>query len=187
MRGRGRVLPALLGCLALLAGCSLDYRPLESVDRLLEETPDAVLVNFTHTVTSGGLTVRLLQADRAEIFDRRKETRLSGVYWAEYATDGSLLSEAWAESAVWKAEREQARISGDISLHSYEEKAWIYADELGWEGTARLLTGEPGELVVLKREDGSSVQGRGFRADFRRRRIEFTAQVEGTYVPEAGE
>ncbi len=194
MKNTGRVLPVLLGWLAiaagaalLLAGCSLDYRPLESVDRLLEETPDAVLIHFTHTVATGGATLRTLQAERAEIFDRRKETRLQQVYWVEYAADGSMLSEAWAERAVWRSDREEARISGSISLHSYEERAWIYADSLSWEGEKRLLASGPGGTVTLKRENGTTVQGRGFRADFRRRQVTFAEQVQGTYVSDEGD
>ncbi len=177
-------LPGRFGAwlILLLAGCSLDYRPLEMADRLREETPDAILIDFTHTVVSGEVKVRTLQAQRAEIFDRKKETRLEKVYWVEYAEDGSMLTEAWADRAVWNQEHEDARISGNIIIHSFEERAWIYARDLSWQGAGRILSSEPSETVTLKRENGSTVQGRGFRADFRRRKVEFTGQVQGTYV-----
>jgi LPS export ABC transporter protein LptC len=176
-------IPCVVLCL-LLAGCSLDYRPLQGAEQLREETPDAILINFTHTVVSGGALVRTLQAERAEIYDRKKETHLQKVYWVEYDEDGGLLSEAWADRAVWRPEREEAEVYGNIRLHSFEDRAWIHAQSLFWAGEGRVLTSRPEEPVVLEKENGSRVEGKGFQADFRRRRIEFAFQVQGTYVSE---
>ena len=89
-----------------------------------------MLVNFTHTVTSGGLTVRLLQADRAEIFDRRKQTRLSGVYWAEYAAGRQpAVGGQGGQRRVAGGHGRRRASAGTSPCIRYEEKAWIYADE----------------------------------------------------------
>ena len=60
-------------------------------------------------------------------------------------------------------------------------KAYLIARE------GRRLEAEPEETVRLEKDDGSFVEGRGFTADFRRKRIEFSSQVRGSYVWEEEE
>ena len=68
-------------------------------EKLLEKTPETFLINFKHTIVSEGKGIVILEAERAEVFSREKGTFLWGLYLKEYAEDGSLLTEGWAERA----------------------------------------------------------------------------------------
>jgi len=72
-------------------------------------------------------------------------------------------------------------------IRAPQEKASLQAEVLAWIKEGKRLEGQPGEAVRLEKEDGSFVAGRGFRADFRRRRLEFDSAVRGFYVTEEEE
>ena len=61
------------------------------------------------------------------------------------------------------------------------------ADSLVWTREGKHLEAEPGAVVRLEKEDGTYVEGQGFSADFRRRRLEFDGAVQGRYVWEEDE
>ncbi len=151
-------------------------------EKLLEETPKTILINFKHTIVSEGKGVVVLEAERAEVFSQEKGTFLWGLYLKEYAGDGALLIEGWAERAVWYSDNEKASISGSIYLYSYDERAGIQAEELTWEKQGKNLSSEEDELIVIKKDDGSFLQGRGFEANFREKKIHFFKGVKGSYV-----
>ena len=48
----------------------------------------------------------------------------------------------------------------------------------------RRLVADDGQTVRLQKDDGSYVEGEGFSADFRRKRLEFSSRVRGSYVRE---
>jgi hypothetical protein len=49
-----------------------------------------------------------------------------------------------------------------------------------------LVAGD-GQTVRLQKDDGSFVEGQGFSADFRRKKLEFASRVRGSYVWEEEE
>jgi LPS export ABC transporter protein LptC len=149
------------------------------------ETPDTIMINFQHTVVNEGKVWVKLAAERAESFGERKEVVLRGVRFQEYDAAGKLVTEAQADRAVFNVASEDASASGAIVIRAPEEKAALKATSLSWFKEGKRLEGGPGETVRLEKEDGSFVEGQGFKADFRRRRLEFGSSVRGSYV--AGE
>jgi LPS export ABC transporter protein LptC len=171
---------------ALLAGCSLSYEEAKVAEGISGETPDTVMVNFQHTVVNEGKVWVKLSAERAESYGKRKEVVLLGVRFQEYDAEGRLVTEARADRAVFNVESEDATASGSILIRAPEEKASLSAGSLSWFKDGKRLEGGGGETVRLEKEDGSFVEGRGFKADFRRRRLEFGSSVRGSYVAEDG-
>jgi LPS export ABC transporter protein LptC len=174
---------ALLGGAAvLLGGCSLDYNPARLEEEIAAEVPDTVLTDFRHTIMSGDKVWVVLEARRAESYEKRKEVVLTEVRFREYDAEGELVSEALADRAVFHTDSENASADGAITIRSPREKASLSADSLVWTREGRILEADPQASVRLDKEDGSYVEGRGFRADFRRRRVEFAGRAQGRYV-----
>jgi LPS export ABC transporter protein LptC len=179
--------PSLLLGAVLLAGCSLSYEEARLAEGMAGEMPDTVMINFRHTVVNGGKLWVRLAAARAESFGKRKEVVLYGVRFQEYDTAGKLVTEAQADRAVFNVSSEDATAAGSIVIRAPEEKATLRAASLSWFKEGKRLEGGSGETVRLEKEDGSFVEGLDFKADFRRRRLEFGSSVRGSYVAGEGE
>jgi hypothetical protein len=83
---------------------------------------------------------------------------------------------------VYHSDSEDAEVTGNILIRAAEEKASLSAESLSWLKEGRRLSSGPGQSVRLAKEDGSFLEGRGFQADFRRRRLEFAQGASGGYV-----
>ena len=178
-------LPAILALFCL--SCSLDYDQARVAESIPGQIPETVLLEFTHTVVSGGRVWVVLEAERAETYGERNEIVLEGVFFREYDQEGNLLTEAQAERAVFATDSENATLSGSIEIYSHEEEASLQAGRLSWVREGRRLVADDGQTVRLQTDDGSYVEGEGFSADFRRKRLEFSSRVRGSYVREEEE
>jgi LPS export ABC transporter protein LptC len=179
--------PLLLLLPLLYLSCSLDYEQARIAESIPGQTPETILIDFTHTVVSGGRVWVILEADRAETYSERKEIVLEGVYFREYDEEGNLLTEAQAAEAVFSTDSEDATVSGSIVIYSPEEQAALRASRLSWTREGRRLVADNGQTVRLQKDDGSFVEGQGFSADFRRKKLEFASRVRGSYVWEEEE
>ncbi len=179
--------PFLVLLQLLLISCSLDYEQARVAESIPGQTPETILIDFTHTVVTGGRVWVILEADRAETYNERKEIVLEGVYYREYDEEGNLLTEAKAEEAVFSTDSEDATVSGSIVIYSPEEQAALQASRLSWTREGRRLVADDGQTVRLQKDDGSFVEGQGFSADFRRKKLEFASRVRGSYVWEEEE
>ena len=171
----------------LLISCSLDYEQARVAESIPGQTPETILIDFTHTVVVGGRVWVILEAARAETYGERKEIVLQGVHFREYDERGNLLTEARAEEAVFSTDSEDATVSGSIMIYSPEEQAALTAGRLSWTREGRRLVAGDGQTVRLQKDDGTFVEGLGFSADFRRKKLEFASRVRGSYVWEEEE
>ena len=168
--------------LLLLGSCSLDYDQARVAESIEEQIPETILIEFTHTIVSEGCVWVVLEAERAETYGERKEIVLQGAVFREYDENGDLLTEARADSAVFKTDSEDATVSGSIVIYSPEQQASLKAGRLTWTREGRRLVAEDGQAVRLQKDDGSFVEGRGFSADLRRKELSFSSRVRGSYV-----
>jgi LPS export ABC transporter protein LptC len=167
--------------------CSLDYEQARVAESIPGQIPETILLEFTHTVVSEGRVWVVLEAERAETYSERNEIVLQGVFFREYDEEGNLHTEAQAERAVFATDSEDATVSGSIQIYSHEEEASLQAGSLSWIREGRRLVADDGQTVRLQTDDGSYVEGEGFSADFRRKRLEFSSRVRGSYVREEEE
>jgi LPS export ABC transporter protein LptC len=167
--------------------CSLDYEQARVAESIPGQIPETILLDFIHTVVSGGSVWVILEAERAESYGERNEIILQGVFFREYDDEGELLTEARADRAVFATDSENATLSGSIQIYSHGEKASLQASRLSWVREGRRLVADEEQTVRLQKDDGSYVEGEGFSADFRRKRLEFSSRVRGSYVREEEE
>jgi LPS export ABC transporter protein LptC len=177
------VIVVLVSLLATLAGCSLDYEEAMVRETMADTIPDLVLYNLEHVIVSDGKVIARLEAARALQYDKRNETQLEDVHFRELDDQGQVQTEVWADRAVWHRDTEDAEATGDIYLYSNKEEASVLAQSLRWTKADRVLAAEPGDRVLLRREDGSELEGTSFRADFRSSEVHLDA-ARGVYVYE---
>ncbi len=166
------------------AGCSLNYEAAEIPETETANIPDTVAVGLTHRIVKDSRLAFEMDAARAETFNSRKQTILTGARFVEFDDKGGHATEGKADSVVYHTDTENAEISGSVSVHSSSEKGGISTQALAWENKTKTLTAASGELVVVRKDDGSYISGRGFVGDFKSKVVRFTGPVEGKYVYE---
>ncbi len=178
----GKVLAIMAGACLALAGCSMDYRATEVAEKVAEGIPDTVAVGIVHKIYKNGHLSLILEASRAETFNAQKKTVLTGAHFEELDDKGAVATEGRAGLIVYHSDTENAEISQSVSVRSASEKAIVSADALSWENKPKRLNATPGETVVIRKDDGTFIQGTGFAGDFRTRQVTFGGPVEGKYV-----
>jgi LPS export ABC transporter protein LptC len=166
------------------AGCSLDYRSAQVEAETDQSIPDTISVEMVYRMVKNSRPVIELKADRAETFNTRKETILTGARFTEFDNEGGIATDGRAKSVVFHTDTQNAEISGQVYVYSAAEEGSISTDYLKWENKPRILTADPDALVVVKKDDGSYITGRGFVGDFRIKEVRFNGPVEGEYVYE---
>lgn len=167
-----------------LTGCSLDYKGAFESEKLEEQIPDTVLINFKHIVVDDNKKVFQIEAEVAMIFKKNQLTSLTKVHFYEYDYEGKIVTEGWADNARFFRDSENAEIWGNVYFYSAKEGAEIFTPSLTWEKETKILQSKPEELVKINKDDGSFIQGRGFMADLRRKSVSFLSQVWGKIVRE---
>ncbi len=173
---------AALGLAALLAGCSIDYGQAGAEEKAAEGVPDTVAVDILHRVHKDGHLSLELSASRAVGYDARNETVLSDASFTTYDDKGEKSTDGRARSVIYHNDTENAEISGGVRVHSASEKGEVSTDSLYWENKTKKLTAPAGELVTIRKDDGTSLVGSGFSGDFSRRQLFFSGPVRGSYV-----
>lgn len=173
---------AVLAAALVVSACSFDYGQALAED-LAERTPDAVFTGFAHTVVQDNRPILRIEAEKAEIFDRKSLVRLSGVAFTELR-GGRVLVFGSADGAALRTDTEDAEFFGSVSLRSEEEGVSIRTSYLSWNASDRVLSGPEDGETGIERDDGSFLRGSGFRVDARRKGISFSGRSEGLLVQE---
>jgi LPS export ABC transporter protein LptC len=166
----------------LVAGCSLDYQEAAGEEKAAEGIPDTVARGLVHKIHRNGRLSMELEAERAETYGAAAKTILTDAHFIEYDDKGEKATEGRARRVVYHTDTENAEISGTVRVHSASEKGDVSAETLAWANKEKRLTAPPDERVTIRKDDGTSISGRGFVGDFRTRQVTFSGPVQGTYV-----
>ena len=175
----------LLLLVLLSSACALDYEEGRVADEIAEEVPTTRLVNAEITAVREGTLV--VTAGLLESYPKQDRQILEEITFRERGPDGEIRLEGRASRAVHHLAGDDIELQGEIYFYSAVEEASIESEFLYWEEEASILRSEPDGTVRLTEEDGTSIEGRGFRADGRRRTVFFDHGVEGTIVTEEAE
>lgn len=173
-------LVTIISSLLLVSGCALDYDEGRVAEEIAEEVPTTRLVNAEITVIRDGTLV--VTASLLESYPKQDRQILEEITFLERGPDGDLRLEGRASRAVHHLDTDDIELQGEIYFHSAVEEASIESDFLYWDEEADILRSEPEGTVRLSEEDGTSIEGRGFRADGKRRTVSFDSGVSGTIV-----
>ncbi|SIQ59758.1 hypothetical protein SAMN05920897_11180 [Alkalispirochaeta americana] len=125
-----------------------------------------------------------LTVDRIATYRDKRIQTFEGLSFREYGPDGVLRLEGDADRGVFFLDSENIELTGTVRFHSLLEGAELESESLSWDQAERLLAGPPDGKVLLLRDDGSAVEGTGFRLKGRENRILFSRDVSGRFSAE---
>jgi LPS export ABC transporter protein LptC len=166
----------------MIPGCSFDY----GADTVQDaDLPDLVMNNVEYVrVRDGDPQVRF-QAEQAERYENRQLMELRNFSFEQFSNHGGEV-DSTGKAAAARVELDSGNIgiSGGVSLSVDSEDITIVTESLDWLDKERQLSGDPEAPVRILRDDGTSFQGWGFKANTRSRNWEFTGSVGGAYIYE---
>jgi LPS export ABC transporter protein LptC len=166
----------------LIPGCSFDYGEGNAENSGL---PDLVMNDVEYVrIRDGDPQVRF-QAEQAERYEDRQLMELRNFSFEQFSNHGGEIdSTGRAAAARVELDSGNIGISGGVSLSVDSEDITIETESLDWQDKERQLSGGPEAPVRILRDDGTSFQGWGFKANTRNRNWEFVGPVGGSYVHE---
>lgn len=162
-----------------LGGCSLDYEDARLAESLDEELAETVITHARVTVVRGEAPSFLVEAEQVSNFPRRNEQHLRGISFREYNQSGELVTEGSADRARIFTRSDDVEIEGEIRLRSVIHEARLEAEYLYHHNADRRLSSRDVDTVLIERDSGSWISGRGFEVDLRRNELSFSSAVEG--------
>ncbi|MDR1025396.1 MAG: LPS export ABC transporter periplasmic protein LptC [Treponema sp.] len=171
----------LLLCSSALS-CSFDYGGSNGEDLGL---PDIVMDDVEYVrIREGDPQVRFL-AERAERYEKRQLMEVQNFSFEQFTNHGEQIdSTGQASSARIELDSGNIGISGGVSLSVDSEDIVIETENISWDDRERQLAVTPEDTVRIFRDDGTSFQGYGFKANTRSRTWEFSGPISGVYVYE---
>jgi LPS export ABC transporter protein LptC len=125
------------------------------------------------------------RAELAERYEDKQLMELRNFSFEQFTQHSEEVDSAGrASSARVELDSGNIGISGGISLSVNSEDITIETESLDWQDKERQLSGSPEAYVRILRDDGTNFQGRGFTANTRSRRWEFSGPIGGVYVDE---
>jgi LPS export ABC transporter protein LptC len=174
--------PGLCLCCFLAAACSFDYGGGSGEDLGL---PDLVMDDVEYVRVRDGEPQVRFRAERAERYEERQLMELRNFSFEQFTDHGETVdSTGRASSARVELDSGNIGISGGVSLSVESENITIETESIAWEDQERQLSAGAEDMVRIFREDGTSFQGLGFRANTRNRVWEFSGPIGGVYVHE---
>ncbi|MBU0936186.1 MAG: LPS export ABC transporter periplasmic protein LptC [Spirochaetes bacterium] len=178
---------------------------------LADTIPDTVVYNFRHTVVQDGAIRFVLEAEKAETWEKSGRITMKGVSFTEYsarpeaggarpeaggaepATSGSsadstenslrIVASGQADSAVFFTRTESAELKGNVEFSAPEDDIAVRSGNLSWDGDKRTLASQLDTLTMLS-SGQSSISGAGFSANARNRSFRFQETVIGRFIPD---
>ncbi|MDR2135030.1 MAG: LPS export ABC transporter periplasmic protein LptC [Treponema sp.] len=177
--------PGLFLACSLVLGCSFDYGSSGSEDLGL---PDMEMDDVEYVRVRDGEPQVRFRAERAERYEEEQLMELRNFSFEQFTDHGEKVdSSGKASAARVELDSGNIGISGGVSLSVDSENITIETETISWQDKERQLNAGPEETVKIFRDDGTSFQGRGFRANTRSRLWEFSGPIGGVYVHEDDE
>ncbi len=165
-----------------LMSCSHDYEESVFDEELSEETPNSIVVNFREVVVREGKTSYILEADRAETFNKRKSTVFTDLYFVEYSRTGETATEGACVEAEYFNDNDNIEFRKKVILNAVEQGFFIEGEYLFWDNRQQSLAGGENTAVRIGKEDGSVIEGLGFYTSSPERSFSFKGKTKGKYV-----
>ena len=128
-----------------------------------------------------------LSATRIASYPDEGYQEFADLRFREFGPEGDLRLEGASDSGILYFDTEDVELRGTVRFYSTVEEASIESEFLFWDAEARVLVGPEEQPVVLERDDGSQVEGRGMTVDGRRNSVEFSGGVEGVFNDRDGD
>jgi LPS export ABC transporter protein LptC len=167
----------------LIFSCTFNYAEGEDSERTL---PDLLMVDVEYIrVRSADPLARVL-AERVERFEGQGIMRLENFSFEQFGGERGEEVNAFGRAGFASVDITTVDVFMDrgVRIEVESEDFVIETNQLNWIDEQRHLFAGEGNEVFVFRGNGTSFTGIGFRADARRRTMEFSSSVRGTYIHE---
>ncbi len=165
-----------------LISCTHDYEESVFDEELSEETPNSIVVNFKEVVIKGGNPSYILEADRAETFNKKNSTVFTDLYFIEYNKTGKIATEGACVEAEYFNDTDNIEFKDKVILNAAEQGFFIEGEYLYWDNELKSLAGGENTSVKIGKDDGSSIEGTGFFTSAAERSFSYNGKTKGKYV-----
>ncbi len=157
-------------CLMVLAACEEE----DIEERLPKEMPKIALEKFNLTETRSGQKLWTLSADRANVYEEIiKADQVTVRFYDDNEDESSVLNALRGELNT----RTHNIFVADSVVIITNDSTKLYTDSLFWlNDSGRILTDAH---VVIRKGDGTVIEGNGLRTDPRLTRIEIVGETRG--------
>ena len=145
-----------------LISCSHDYEESVFDEEFSEETPNSIVINFKEVVIKEGKPSYILEADRAETFNKKKSTVFTDLYFIEYNRAGEVATEGACVEAEYFNDTDNIEFRDRVVLNAAEQGFFIEGEYLFWDNNMKSLAGGENTPVRIGKDDGSVIEGTGF-------------------------
>ncbi|MDR1144447.1 MAG: LPS export ABC transporter periplasmic protein LptC [Spirochaetaceae bacterium] len=174
--------------IAFFAACSFDY----GSDAEDNNDPSMILTKTSYVRMRNGNPEARLGAEEVRQYEANHSWELDDVSFEQFnaAPEGydgipDLNARGTAATARLETDTGNFSLSGGVVLEVISEGIVMETTEVFWQDQDRLLSA-PEQLNIV-RDDGTTLTGRGFSADIRRRTFVFESAAEGVVVDEEDE
>jgi LPS export ABC transporter protein LptC len=162
-----------VACVALgLLGCGAQSEPPQGKES--GELPDQVILEFSTTETFGGDKSWKLFADRAEVFDDKGFSKVTGVRILFYGPEGEVTSSLTSERGRVSEGSRDLQAFGDVLLES-TEGVTLETESLRWDNKNERIWSA--EFVTVTSEN-EVLTGYGFDSDPGLKNVQVHSQVK---------
>ncbi len=168
-------------CVAALCSlsCSFDYS--DAADKEPPQ-PEIVLDEAVASRFSSAKLSIAFSAERLELYDADSVWAGSDVAFTQFSEDGTGSVEAEGKAGLMLVDNanEIYSLGASVAFNVKSEGMSFDASDLRWEKKTNWLYAPKDGLVMISRNDGTTIQGTGFIADTLGWRYEMNQSAEGT-------
>jgi LPS export ABC transporter protein LptC len=164
--------------IVLISACSLDYD--SSITESLDESiPTSRLYGVKRVQVQEGKPKVTFEAEEAVVWEEREETELFEFVFNEFDNQRDIITRGEAEYLLI-SDNNDAEVVGNIYGYSVRNEASVEADNLKWNDEKRILSSRDDSFVIIEMDNGSILDGRGFKADLYTNSTTFSLGISGT-------
>ncbi len=161
----------------ILSACSLEYD--NSVAETLDESiPTSRLYEVKRVQVQGGQPKVSFEAEEAVVWEKKEETELFEFVFNEFDEQKDVITTGEADYLLI-SDSNDAQITGDVYGYSSRNEASIEAESLSWQDESRELSSNGDTDVVIEMDNGSVMEGRGFKVDMYTNTTSFESGISG--------
>ena len=160
-----------------ISACSLEYE--DSMSETLDASiPTSRLYDVRRVQVQGGNPKISFEAEEAVVWEEKEETELFEFVFNEFDEQRDVITTGEADYLLI-SDSNDAEITGNIYGYSSRNEASIRAESLNWLDENRELSSAGDSEVVIEMDNGSVMEGRGFKADMYTNTTGFSSEISG--------
>ncbi len=172
-------------CSLLFLSCSFNYEEVQLAENLDSEIADIEMFDTTiHFVRGTTLRIHLSEV---RIFSQKDIYNLYDLEFQELDKKKEVRMEGRADKASIRTDNNDVTLEGDIQVRSNTDNVELQTNFIQWKDKEKIIQGSESDLLSLKRDDGSKIEGYGFEGDAESRSFTLHSGILGELVVEESE